>query len=88
MVDECLTDLGESAKRLTLPHGRGFHEKAGLCQVKSRLGESLLIRVMPGPTNGRHDTAADQGPLSLMIRCVSSEGRNSVKGGLPAKANP
>jgi hypothetical protein len=69
----------------TAPSSRGFHEKACLCQVKSRLGESLLIRVMPGPTNGRHDTATGQGPLSLMIRSVSSEGRNSVKGGLPAK---
>lgn len=38
-------------------HGRGFHEKAGLCQVENDFGS--LNHERPSPTNGRRYTRPD-----------------------------
>ena len=41
---------------VTLPPGRGFHEKAGPCQAQNDFGS--LNRERPSPTNGRRHTWA------------------------------
>jgi hypothetical protein len=64
-----------------LPDGRGFHEKAGLCQGKNLLGGEPPNFVVP----------LSIGPLSLIVGNVfSSEGNEVVKGGLllAGEANP
>ena len=59
------------------PDGRGFHEKAGLCQEVFHPAPSGIFS---GPTNGRRDEApAFKVSLSL-ISGESSERRELVKG--------
>src|ERR1019366_2696790 len=59
---------------------------------KTKRGKTRLsfARWSPGPTDGRHVAPRSVGPLSLMMGCLSSEGRESVKGGpvLAGEANP
>jgi len=52
-----LVRLAVRAAPFAVPAGRGFHEKAGPCQVENDFGPLKPQR--PSPTNGRRYTRSD-----------------------------